>query len=126
MVDVAKHIVYWRQGAEEDWAVARELVEGHRTRHGLFFAHLALEKALKAHVCKQTRDLAPRMRNLVRLAEIAGLSPTPEQLEALADLNVFSHAGRYPESLPAPPSGGDADAYLARAAELLQWLIQQL
>jgi HEPN domain-containing protein len=39
----------------------------------LFFAHLALEKLLKAHVCRATRDLAPRVHALLRLAERAGL-----------------------------------------------------
>jgi hypothetical protein len=30
-----------------------------RTRHGLFFAHLALEKTLKAHVCRATNENWP-------------------------------------------------------------------
>jgi len=55
MFDVEKQIAYWRGGAEEDMAVARELIAGKRVRHGLFFAHLALEKALKAIVCRVTR-----------------------------------------------------------------------
>ena len=72
MIDIEKHVDFWREGAREDWAVALELVNKERTRHGLFFAHLALEKALKALVCQKTRDLAPRTHNLVRLAEFAG------------------------------------------------------
>lgn len=75
MIDVEKQVAYWRDGAQEDWAVARELVGNGRTRHGLFFVHLALEKVLKAHVCRQTRDLAPRIHNLVRLAELTGVNP---------------------------------------------------
>ena len=47
MVGVEKHIAYWRNGSDEDWQVALELVGSGRTRHGLFFAHLALEKMLK-------------------------------------------------------------------------------
>lgn len=38
-----------------------------------FFAHLALEKLLKAHVCRTTNDLAPRIHALLRLAERAEL-----------------------------------------------------
>jgi HEPN domain-containing protein len=71
MIDIAQQVAYWRDGAREDWAVAQDLMAQGRVRHALFCAHLALEKALKAHVCRQTNDLAPRLHNLVRLAEMA-------------------------------------------------------
>ncbi len=73
MVDVAKQIDYWRTGGDEDFAAAESLVEEGHLRHGLFFAHLAVEKILKAHVTRQTREVPPRIHNLVRLAEMAGL-----------------------------------------------------
>ena len=79
MIDVERHIIYWREGSQEDWVVGQELVERGRIRHGLFFVHLALEKVLKAHVCRQTRDLAPRIHNLVRLAEQAALPLDQDQ-----------------------------------------------
>lgn len=59
MIDIDKQISFWRNSAEEDLAVARDLVHRNRIRHGLFFAHLALEKALKAHVCCVTQDIHP-------------------------------------------------------------------
>jgi HEPN domain-containing protein len=63
MINIQKQVAYWRNGASEDWQVATELVRRKRLRHGFFFAHLALEEALKAHVCYHTKDLAPRMHN---------------------------------------------------------------
>jgi HEPN domain-containing protein len=39
----------------------------------VFFAQLALGKALKAHICSHTLDLPPRIHNLVRLAELSGI-----------------------------------------------------
>lgn len=60
MIDLEKQVAYWRDGAVEDWQVAVELVNLGRTRHGLFFAHLALKKLLKAHLCRATADLAPQ------------------------------------------------------------------
>jgi HEPN domain-containing protein len=71
VIDIQKQVAYWREGAVEDWAVAQELVAADRPRHGLFFAHLALEKVLKAHICRDTGDLAPRVHNLVRLAALS-------------------------------------------------------
>ena len=86
MVDIAKQIAYWRDGAMEDIEVAEHLVGSGRTRHGLFFAHLALEKILKALVCKETQDLAPRSHNLLRLAELACLSLNSEQSNTLDEV----------------------------------------
>ncbi len=73
MIDINKQIEHWRSGAFEDWNVANGLVEQGKIRHGLFFAHLALEKTLKAHVCRVKNDIAPPIHNLLRLAERASL-----------------------------------------------------
>jgi len=59
MFDIDQQIAHWRAGAQEDWGVAVELVERRRIRHGLFFAQLAIEKALKAHVCRAGNREAP-------------------------------------------------------------------
>ena len=123
MIDIGKQIAYWLEGAREDWGAAQELVRGGRARHGLFFAHLALEKALKAQVCRHTHDLAPRIHNLVRLAELAEIHLKLEQIDVLAEMNAFSLEGRYPESLTPPPTSQEARAYLARAEEVFQWLM---
>lgn len=122
MVDIGKQIQHWRSGADEDWAVAEELIEHDKIRHGLFIAHLALEKTLKAHTCRTTGELAPRIHNLVRLAEMAGLKLSEEQIDLLADVNEFNIEGRYPEMLMPPPTRVEADDYMARIAEVLKCL----
>ena len=96
-----------------------------RIRHGLFFAHLTLEKSLKALVCKHTRDLAPKIHNLSRLAELAGLALPGGYGEILAEVNAFQMEGRYPKVLTEPPSKERALYYLTRAEEVYQWLMQQ-
>ena len=93
MLDIEKLIAFWRHGAQEDLTVAQELLERGRIRHGLFFLHLALEKLLKAHVCRQTRDLAPRVHNLVRLAELAALHLPESCKDNLAAMNPFAMPG---------------------------------
>ena len=103
-------------------AVARELIASKRTRHGMFFAHLALEKALKAIVCRVTSDTPPKIHNLVRLSELACLRPTQFQLDVFADMNVFQIEGRYVEMLPSPPTHSEAQDYLANAGEVFRWL----
>jgi HEPN domain-containing protein len=126
MVDIKKQISYWKESAEEDWAVAQQLLESGRTRHGLFFAHLALEKMLKALVCKNTGDLAPRIHNLNRLIDLAGVVSSPVQTDILAEMNAFHIEGRYPETLTKPPTEEEAVRYTKRAEEVFRWLTKLL
>lgn len=125
MIDITKQIEHWRTGSSEDWAVAKELVERGRIRHGLFFAHLALEKLLKSHVCKTTQNLAPPLHNLVRLTELSGITMDDRLLDLLAEVSPFNIETRYPDMLVPEPSKDQAMDYLKRIEEVLQWLIQQ-
>ncbi len=125
MIDIAKQIRYWRNGANEDWDVSLELAERGKIRHALFIAHLALEKVLKAHVCRHTGELAPRTHNLVRLSELAGLDLSERQIDLLADVNEFNIEGRYPEMLLPPPTQAEAASYMAEIAGILTCLNNQ-
>lgn len=126
MLDIEKQIVFWKDSAREDFAVARQLVDSGRPRHGLFFAHLALEKSLKAIVCKHTQDLAPRLHNLVRLYEFAALPLSDTvKMEILAEMNAFNIEGRYPESLMKPPTKEEALRYMTQAEGIFEWLMNQ-
>lgn len=122
MIDISKQIAYWRDGAAEDWVVAHELVAQGRIRHGLFFAHLSVEKALKAHVCRITGTLAPPIHNLVRLAESTGLLLGEKIIDLLAEVNEFNIEGRYPEMLLPLPTKSEADRYMKRIGEVLECL----
>lgn len=126
MIDIQKQIAYWQNGAVEEWDLAQDLVKRNKTRHGLFFAHLALEKLLKAHICRHTQDLPPRIHNLTRLAELATLNLSQTQVDLLAEMNVFNLEGRYPDLSTTPLSKKEAKAYLRRAEEVYQWLMSQL
>ncbi len=126
-IDIQKHVTHWREGAIEALAASRDMIlRDKRTLFGLFFIHLAIEKILKAHVCSQTGELPPRIHNLIRLAEIAGLELDDEQIRVLAALNEFNLEGRYPETWSAPPSVELAQQYLNRSEKVFTWLMSQL
>ncbi len=125
-IDIQKQVEYWKNGAIEDWNVAQDLISQNKVRHGLFFAHLALEKLLKAHVCRHKQDLAPRIHNLSRLAELASLALNQSQKDMLAEMNPFNLEGRYPDLLMSPPSQNEAEGYMRRTKEVYQWLMNQL
>ena len=121
-MNIAGQGLFWRRSAQEDWDVARHLVGSGRVRHDLFFAHLALEKALKAHVAVRMRTIPPRHHNLIRLLELAEIDTTDSQLDVLAEMNAFNIEGRYPDALSAPPSQSEAKEYMRRAEEVFEWL----
>jgi len=60
-MDVQRQIAYWRDSAREDLEAAQGTLENRHWRHGLFWTHLALEKALKAHVVKATEQHPPKI-----------------------------------------------------------------
>ena len=122
MIDIQKQIQHWRNGADEDWQVALELVGLGRTRHSLFFAHLAIEKTLKAHICQVTNDLAPRIHPLLRLANMTKLNLSQNQLDFLARFDRYQLEGRYPDMLPPAPDIDTTQEELDQAHEMLQWL----
>lgn len=125
MVDIAVQVAHWRSGAREEWQIAGELLEKRHVRHALFFTHLALEKALKSHVCRHTADLAPRTHNLVRLLEVSGVALPGDSVDVLVELNEFAMAGRYPDVASLTPTLSECRSIHHRASEVFKWLMQE-
>jgi HEPN domain-containing protein len=125
-MDVEKQIGYWMTSSDEDFAAAQSLLEKGHLRHSLFFAHLAIEKVLKAHVTRKTNDIPPRIHNLVRLAEIAALKLDQEQEQLLREFGVYQLGGRYPDSEEVSLGSNFAKEEISRAKRMLSWLKKQL
>jgi len=125
-VNIEKQVAYWRQGAQEDLTTARLLFQHGKHKEALFFAHLAIEKALKASVVKATGDLAPYSHDLPYLTERAGVDLAPEQAEFIGWMNQFAIRGRYPDLERPLPSSSEIGQSLVKTEEILQWLIQKL
>jgi HEPN domain-containing protein len=125
-MDVQKQVDYWVTSGEEDIAAAKSLLEKGHFRHCLFFAHLAIEKMLKAHVTRKTNDIPPRTHNLLRLAEIANLKLDPEQQQFLREFGVYQLEGRYPDSEESVIPSSLVQEEIARAVRMLSWLTKQL
>ncbi len=124
-MDVDKQITYWRNGSKEDWEVAMELVNSSRVRHGLFFAHLAIEKMLKAHVCRETKATPPKTHNLLRLAERTNLPFSDEQKRFVARFDRYQMEGRYPGAWTSTPDKKTAVREINTAKEFLTWLTKK-
>jgi HEPN domain-containing protein len=125
-MDLKKQIAYWANGAEDDLLTADLLISEKRVLHGLFFCHLVIEKAVKAHVVKTSGEAAPRSHNLIYLAEKTDLTFDDEAQIFLGILMKYQLQGRYPEYNPVLPDLTTVSDYLEKTKTLFQWLKARL
>lgn len=121
-IDVSLQTEYWRSGSEEDMRAAGVLLERGMIRQGLFFAHLSLEKMLKALVVRATAGTPPRTHDLLRLAAEARLALPEPRRAVLARIQQYCLEGRYPDPQPLALSAQAAEGEVAAAQEALTWL----
>ena len=126
MIDIQKQISYWINGADDDIVTAEILIHEKRNLHGLFFCHLVIEKALKAHFVKNTGDIAPRSHNLIHISENAGLTIDDDTQIFLGILMKYQLQGRYPDYNPLLPEQAIVNEYFNKTKNLFQWLKMKL
>jgi len=96
-VNVEKVVQYWLTTAADDWIAAEHLFQSGDYTHALFFAHLYLEKMLKAQVVRVAGEHAPISHNLRYLAEKGNLELSAERLAFLARVTEYAIKTRYPD-----------------------------
>lgn len=127
MFNLGKHIAYWRDGAQEDYEVAKELVEKGRFQHALFLCHLSVEKMLKAHVTRVEQDVPPKIHNLVSLAQMTQLTIDLDMMQFLRRLNPYQLLGRYADQSGAAALSREHTREMMHGArEILEWLNEKL
>lgn len=67
----------------------------------LFCSQQAIEKGLKSVIVLKTGEFPPRIHNLVRLAEVAGLVLDEKEHAFLGELSAYYIQSRYPEEIDA-------------------------
>jgi HEPN domain-containing protein len=125
-MDVQEQIAYWTTGSQEDFDAAGSLLEKGHFRHCLFFAHLAIEKLLKALVVHRTKKEPAKIHNLIRLAKLAQLQLDKDREDLLREFGQYQLEGRYPDSQQLQLSDRYVQQELNRTQEILEWLRQQL
>jgi HEPN domain-containing protein len=120
---------YWVVSAENDWRVVGHLFEKEDYPYALFFAHLSLEKLLKAVFVKKFDEPPPLTHRLVALAEKAEVRVTAEQLELLEIVTDFNLEARYPDekfSFFKKCTARFTRNYLIKIEEFRKWLLLQI
>lgn len=125
-MDIGRQVEYWRAGSDEDLAAAESLLEKGHVRHCLFFAHLAMEKMVKALVAQCTREVPPRIHSLIRLSKLAELKLDQAQADFLREFEAYEIEGRYPDRQQLDVGISLARQELNAAKEMLTWLSRQL
>jgi HEPN domain-containing protein len=90
-------INYWLDTANHDYQTMLNLYESKDYHWSLFMGHLVIEKLLKSIYVKNIDDNPPRIHDLLRLAERAGLEITEEQEDILDLITTFNINARYPD-----------------------------
>lgn len=97
-MNTEKQIEYWIKSSEFDLQTASDIFYSGKNLHFcLYMCHLSLEKILKAHVVKCTKEYPPKSHNLLRLAEIGAINLTEELVRFLEELNQFQLSTIYPD-----------------------------
>lgn len=93
-----EHIAYWAETAKRDWKTVQNMFSTKDFVPALFFAHLVLEKLLKANWVKDnTQNHPPKIHNLISLADKIEYAFTEDELVFMGRMNDFQLEGRYPD-----------------------------
>jgi len=90
-------IDYWVKSSQMDFEASIDLFKAGKYPHCLFFAHLSVEKLLKAIFVKMKEKHTPISHNLLLLAKESGLELGNQQVEQFAEINTFNIEARYPD-----------------------------
>ncbi len=111
--------------AREDLDAAQSLLDVGKPRHGMFYAHLALEKVLKALVMKATGVAPPKIHDLKRLAKLVGIGIDRRTEQFLGAMNYYQIASRYLEARGHEIQRSTANYDFRRTKELFECLTSQ-
>ena len=127
-MEIADKIKFWENMAQEDFEFAQKLYQDKKYLWSLFIAQLALEKALKARVIEKTGKEAPKIHDLVRLAQIVDWHLSKEQekeLEIITGFNIEARYTDYKEGLKKVADQEYTKEYITKSEEYLQWFLKK-
>jgi HEPN domain-containing protein len=119
----------WVERAQYDLDTAEAMLKAGRYLYVLFCCQQAVEKMLKAVIVTKTGELPPRIHNLLRLAETAGIESSEEQIDLLTKLSGYYIKSRYPEEIRVAGAAIPqrlAQEILARTEQTVKWVLSML
>ena len=88
--DINRLVAHWALSAEKDHHTMLNLMESNDYSWAMFLGHIVIEKSLKALIVKHTAQHAPFSHDLLKLANLAGLSLTTDVSDYLDAITLFN------------------------------------
>ena len=89
----------WLDMVDYDLTTANQMFKTGRFVYVVFMCHLAIEKALKAIVCEETRKVPPKTHDLIYLVSLGKVKLAVDMLDFIGIINNAGIVTRYPEDL---------------------------
>jgi HEPN domain-containing protein len=124
-MNINEQINYWFDLVDEDIIVAESNFNNKHFSWCLFICHLAVEKSLKGLFVQNLAETPPKVHDLVKLAKMAGLSISDNDLRFLNQMNRFNIEARYPEyknNIKEIATSKFTLEKLNKTKEIIQWL----
>lgn len=88
---------YWIESSDADYNTMLYMNDGHKNTWALFIGHLVIEKLLKGLFAKENMEnpVAPKVHNLILLAEKSNLDVPQNIREKIQVINTFNIGARY-------------------------------
>ena len=120
---------YWIDASEVDFKAMENLFKSKDYVWSLFIGHLVIEKLLKALAIVQGRGSVPKIHDLNKLANSAGLQLDDQQKNLFDVITSFNIETRYPDYKKEFFRKCDSDftsRYIEEIKEIRLWLLKQL
>ncbi len=115
----------WIERAKYDLDTATAMFDSGRYLYVVFCCQQAIEKTLKAIIVKNSGEFPPKIHNLLRLAELAGIVMEPQYTSFIGELSGYYVQTRYPEEIEMLSRDMDMDTareIVIKTQETMQWL----
>jgi HEPN domain-containing protein len=122
-------VKYWIEASEFDLRAMQNLFNSKDYVWCLFLGHLVIEKLIKAIAVKNDLSVVPKIHDLNKLANAAGLVVDSELADLLDVITAFNIEARYPDykkEFYKKANNDFALYYKNKITELRIWLIDQL
>lgn len=96
---MTKETKNWLDMVDYDIKTAEQMLDTGRFVYVIFMCHLAIEKALKACVCEETKKVPPKTHDLIYLVGIGKVKLSQDLLDFIGIINNAGVVTRYPEDL---------------------------
>ena len=123
--DKNKHLAYWIESAEADYATMLDMFKTKHYSWSLFMGHLVIEKLLKAYYVQEKNEFPPLIHDLRRVGEKAGLvfdEGKKVMVDTITRFNIRARYDDYKSNFYKLCTAQFTEEWLSKIQEVRQWI----